>query len=125
MIAERHRLGLDRHDELWEGVLHMVPPATHRHQSLEFELAKALEPTARDLGGLRDPSCQTLRRLVEAGGERLRLVAEPVGSGVMFAADDEERARRLMDVLSLADAVPVVRRPAVLRAPPMMSRRAC
>jgi len=50
MIAERHRLGLDRHDELWEGVLHMVPPASRHHQQLEFELAKALEPAARRQG---------------------------------------------------------------------------
>lgn len=50
MIAERHRLGLDRHDEIWEGVLHVVPPASHRHQQLEFELAKALEGAAQRRG---------------------------------------------------------------------------
>lgn len=25
-LEERHRLGHDKQDELWEGVLHMVPP---------------------------------------------------------------------------------------------------
>lgn len=75
--------------------------------------------------GLRDPSCETLRRLVEAGGERLRLVAEPMEPGVTPAAGDAEHARRLVDVLSLADAVPVARRPALLEAPRMVSHRRC
>lgn len=26
LLAERARLGHDRFDEMWEGVLHMVPP---------------------------------------------------------------------------------------------------
>lgn len=26
MLAERRRLGLDRRDEMWNRVLHMVPP---------------------------------------------------------------------------------------------------
>ncbi|MBI2921692.1 MAG: Uma2 family endonuclease [Planctomycetes bacterium] len=40
LFAERHRLGLDRRDEVWEGVVHMVPPPTWEHQrivdSLQF-----------------------------------------------------------------------------------------
>jgi Uma2 family endonuclease len=48
MLAERQRLGLDRFDEMWKGVLHMVPPPKGRHQLLEGELIKHLsEPAAR------------------------------------------------------------------------------
>jgi Uma2 family endonuclease len=46
-IAERHRLGLDKRDEMWKGVLHVVPPASERHQSIEHELQMALRPAAR------------------------------------------------------------------------------
>jgi len=42
MLAERQRLGLDRFDEMWEGVLHMVPPPKGRHQYIATELATAL-----------------------------------------------------------------------------------
>lgn len=72
--------------------------------------------------GRRDPSYRTLRKLVEAGGERLRLEAEPEPSDLTPPADVEEHARRLLDVLSLADAVAVRRRSRVLTAPRIVSR---
>lgn len=50
MLAERARLGIDKKDEMWEGVLHMVPPASERHQALEAELVVALRPAARRHG---------------------------------------------------------------------------
>ena len=50
MLAERRRLGIDKSDEMWEGVLHLVPPASERHQSLEAELVVALRPAARRHG---------------------------------------------------------------------------
>ena len=46
-LAERHRLGLDKRDEMWKGVLHVVPPASQRHQSIESNLLVALWPAAR------------------------------------------------------------------------------
>lgn len=51
LIAERHALGLDRHDEIWEGDYHMVPFAHVRHAIIESSLAEALRPwcRARDL----------------------------------------------------------------------------
>ena len=42
MLAERSRLGLDHRDEMWEGVLHVVPQPLARHQRLETELAAVL-----------------------------------------------------------------------------------
>jgi len=50
MIAERQRLGLDRFDEIWEGVLHMAPPPKGRHQDLATELAAELRAAARRAG---------------------------------------------------------------------------
>jgi len=46
LIVERHRLGLDKRDEMWDGVLHMVPPASRRHQTIEFALGHALQAQA-------------------------------------------------------------------------------
>jgi Uma2 family endonuclease len=47
LIAERERLGLDRFDEMWEGVLHVVPPPKGRHQDLATDLAAELRAAAR------------------------------------------------------------------------------
>ena len=71
--------------------------------------------------GRRDPTFGTLRRLVAAGGERLIVDAVVSSDGPPPAADDHERARRLVDVLLLADAIPARARPAVLRAPRLVS----
>src|ERR1700730_11920714 len=64
--------------------------------------------------GRRDPSYDTLRKLVEAGGERLQLDAVLPRSDIPPSADVHEHARRLLDVLSLADAIPARRRSRVL-----------
>src|ERR1700728_2879182 len=57
--------------------------------------------------GRRDPSYETLRKLVEAADERLHLDAVLVRSDLPPSADAAEHGRRLLDVLSLADAIPV------------------
>lgn len=73
--------------------------------------------------GRRDPTHTTLARLVAAAGERLEVTARPVPSGLTPPADAHEHARRLLDVLSLADAVPPARRRSpVLEAPRLVSR---
>jgi Uma2 family endonuclease len=46
----RERLGLDHYDEVWEGVLHMNPPPTGRHQYMLQQLAEMLGPLARSAG---------------------------------------------------------------------------
>jgi transcriptional regulator with XRE-family HTH domain len=71
--------------------------------------------------GRRDPTYDTLRRLVEAGGELLRIDAVPPRSDLAPPADAQEHSRRLLDVLSLADAIPVRPRSPVLRAPRLIS----
>jgi Uma2 family endonuclease len=49
-LEERRRLGHDTRDEMWEGVLHMVPPPRSRHQRLEARLAAVLVPLAETRG---------------------------------------------------------------------------
>jgi hypothetical protein len=71
--------------------------------------------------GRRDPTYETLRKLVEAGGERLQLDAVAAGSDLPPATTAQEHARRLLDVLSLADAIPARPRSPRLRAPRLVS----
>src|SRR5689334_15599842 len=56
--------------------------------------------------GRRDPTLHTLAKLVEAGGEQLRIDAAPPTSDLSPPRDLAEHNRRLLDVLSLADAIP-------------------
>ncbi len=56
--------------------------------------------------GHRDPTTETLRRLVAATGERLDLGLAPESSAVPPPVDLAEHASRLVDVLLLADAIP-------------------
>jgi Uma2 family endonuclease len=44
LLAERARLGLDGRDEMWDGELHMVPPASGPHQRFGLNLTLALHP---------------------------------------------------------------------------------
>jgi hypothetical protein len=50
-LKERRRIsGLDRLDEVWEGVLHMVPAPSYGHARLTQQLAVALDGPAREAG---------------------------------------------------------------------------
>lgn len=71
--------------------------------------------------GRRDPTHATLRRLIEATGERLLLDAAVPAPGAPPEPDLAEHARRLVDVLSVADAIPARPRAGVLDAPRMIS----
>jgi Uma2 family endonuclease len=50
LLERRRRSGLDRLDEVWEGVLHMVPAPNHAHADLESQLHVILGPLAREAG---------------------------------------------------------------------------
>lgn len=73
--------------------------------------------------GHRDPTLKTLRKLVEAGGEQLVVDARMPSPGIAPCRDVLEHARRLADVLSLADAIPLRHRPSTLVAPRLVSNR--
>jgi Uma2 family endonuclease len=49
-LADRRSKGLDRRDELWEGVLHMTPAPSLEHQRLLDRLIGFLEPRLRATG---------------------------------------------------------------------------
>jgi Putative restriction endonuclease len=51
LLERRRRLGQDRRDETWEGVLHMAPAPLRRHARLQMQIGALLEPLAR-LAGL-------------------------------------------------------------------------
>lgn len=50
LLARRKRWGADTHDEVWEGVLHMVPAPGHSHAKVAQQLAEMLGPLARAAG---------------------------------------------------------------------------
>jgi Uma2 family endonuclease len=50
MLDERRRLGQDKRDEMWDGVLHMVPPAGGPHQRLGARFLAAVTPLADKRG---------------------------------------------------------------------------
>lgn len=50
LLEVRRGMGIDRKDELWEGVLHMVPPPSRLHQEIAFDLAYVLAGRAAARG---------------------------------------------------------------------------
>jgi hypothetical protein len=50
LMERRRRSGLDRLDEIWEGVYHMVPAPSFAHASISQQLAELLGPPARAAG---------------------------------------------------------------------------
>ena len=51
LLERRHQLDQDRRDEVWEGVLHMIPPPSHQHERIASMLHRLLGPAA-DAAGL-------------------------------------------------------------------------
>ncbi|MEX2661069.1 MAG: Uma2 family endonuclease [Vicinamibacterales bacterium] len=49
-LADRRAKGLDRRDEMWEGVLHMTPAPSLEHQRMLDELIEFLRPSLRRAG---------------------------------------------------------------------------
>ncbi|MGH9001313.1 MAG: Uma2 family endonuclease, partial [Acidimicrobiia bacterium] len=50
LLEDRRRKGLDGRDEMWEGVLHMVPPAREAHQWVASGTFGAFRPLAIQRG---------------------------------------------------------------------------
>jgi Uma2 family endonuclease len=50
LIAERKRLGLDRHDEVWHGEYHMAPAANAQHGKIGAKLVALLMSPADERG---------------------------------------------------------------------------
>ena len=104
----------------------VIRAVRRRHGLTQAELARRAGTSQPVISayehGRRDPTTETLRKLVEAGGEQLRIDAAPHPSDGPPPSDVLEHARRLLDVLTLADAIPARRRSPVLTAPRLISR---
>lgn len=50
MLEERRRLGLDGRDEMWDGVVHVVPPVGDAQQEVQAELFPVLAALAKRRG---------------------------------------------------------------------------
>jgi Uma2 family endonuclease len=50
LLERRRRSGLDRLDEVWDGVLHMAPAPIGEHADISQQLAEQLGPRARAAG---------------------------------------------------------------------------
>lgn len=50
LLARRRRTGLDRLDEVWHGVLHVVPAPGEAHARIATQLARLLGPLADQAG---------------------------------------------------------------------------
>jgi transcriptional regulator with XRE-family HTH domain len=104
----------------------LIKALRRRHGLTQADLARLVGTSQPVISayerGRRDPGYETLRRMVTATGERLHVDARPVPQDLQPPADVEEHARRLLDVLSLADAIPARRRDPVLHAPRLVSR---
>jgi Uma2 family endonuclease len=50
LLERRRRSGLDRMDEVWEGVLHMVPAPSYAHADIEGQLHRIIGPLAPQAG---------------------------------------------------------------------------
>lgn len=50
LLEERRRTGVDVFDEVWDGVLHMVPPPSSWHQQLGTRMVVAVVPLAEGKG---------------------------------------------------------------------------
>jgi Uma2 family endonuclease len=80
LIAQRRRLGLDKKDEMWEGVLHMNLPGTWEHQRIQGDLYALLRPIGH---------AQSLQVMIE--------------TGVFNPADSEWKDFRTPDILVCTD----------------------
>ena len=85
LLDERRRQGLDVFDEVWEGVLHMVPPPSGEHQRLELELGSAFLSAPPSGGGWSRrmrPDCSplTTTTVFPTSSCRCRSTAAIVGS---------------------------------------------
>jgi Uma2 family endonuclease len=50
LLEQRRRHDQDRRDEVWEGVVHMIPPPSHEHERIASRLHRVLGPLADDAG---------------------------------------------------------------------------
>jgi Uma2 family endonuclease len=102
LLEERRRTGADLRDEIWEGILHMIPPPSTFHQRLSSKLHRVLAPLAEARGlepyfetGLYRPNSPTLDYCVPD-----LMFARPA---VISERGVEGRAELVIELLSRGD----------------------
>jgi Uma2 family endonuclease len=50
LLERRRQSGLDRLDEVWEGVRHLIPAPSYKHARISQQLAELLGPLSRSAG---------------------------------------------------------------------------
>lgn len=78
LLRERRRTGADKADEMWDGVLHMVPPPSALHQRVASQLHRLLAPLAEARGPVAFYETDDKIDWYAALGVRELLVVEPV-----------------------------------------------
>ncbi|MDQ6837910.1 MAG: Uma2 family endonuclease [Actinomycetota bacterium] len=103
LLQERHRKGLDGHDEMWDGVLHMVPAASSPHQLLAGELMAVMLPLAKLRGLLGMPEAGLYRP--GPGGEQDYRIPDLVFARPEDVMDRgvEGQAELVIEILSPGD----------------------
>ena len=95
LLEERRRVGADRRDEVWQGVLHMIPPPSVEHERLAHRLHVLLDAHAETAGlvvagtvgiGMQSNHCVPDLALLRPGykpqwNETAALVVEVVSPG--------------------------------------------
>lgn len=100
-LEERRRLGHDLRDEVWDGVLHMVPQPTFWHQLLAIDLAVVLKPLANQRGWYATYETG----LYGVAGEKNYRVPDLIVVDPAHVADRgvEQRAEVVVEILSPND----------------------
>jgi len=103
LLEDRRRKGLDGHDEMWDGVLHMVPAASSPHQILAGRLMAAFLPLAEAKGLLGMPEAGLYRP--GPPGEHDYRVPDLVFAlpGYVSERGVEGRAELVVEILSPGD----------------------
>lgn len=101
-LEERRRMGLDRRDEVWNGVLHVVPPASFAHQRFESDLEAVLRRLAERQALLVVHEVGVFHRIGSATDYRVPdlVVLDPQHAS---ARGIEARAEIVIEVLSPDD----------------------
>lgn len=109
-ICQRYPAGVD--------AAALIRTARRRHGLTQAELAGRIGTSQPVISayehGRRDPSTETLRRIVAGAGERLELQLTRATSDLPPLTSLDDHARALVDVLLLADAIGVTRPPSTI-----------
>lgn len=101
LVERRRRSGLDRLDEMWDGVLHMVPAPSGEHADITYQLAVQLGAPASAaglfpaLGGFNLGDSDENYRVPDGGlhRERLRGVWHPTAALVIEVVSPGDETR--------------------------------